>query len=119
MHRFSLSAFSFTLVSLAFLAACKSSVEAGSCLQKGENTCVEYDVAHAAAGKRLCATETWTNGVMSCPSDKRLGICAKGAGAEKDVRFFYPGAPNNYDTASAKTACQAAGGSFAAEPSAP
>lgn len=97
------------LASSIALGGCKPApAEPGSCHRAHENACVEYDGARAAAGKRLCSGTTWTPGAASCPAEGRVGTCAR----EGEVRILYGGAPNNYDPASAKVACEAAGGAF-------
>ena len=87
------------------LAAChKPAGEAGSC-RKSDNTCVAYGPEDSAAGKRMCAGETWTAGATTCPAGS-LTTCQLTEHAEQ----FYPGPPNNFTIASAKTACEYKGG---------
>lgn len=99
----------FRQVLLLLLVACsKQQGEPGSCLRGHDNACVEYTREQAAAGKRMCAGMTWANGANSCPAAGRLGTCTK-----KDVtEIVYSGAPNNFTAASAKSACEFAGGTF-------
>ena len=96
-------------------AACSKQGEAGSCFRPNDNACVEYDRAQGAAGRRLCSGMTWTPGDKSCPPAGRIGSCAKKDGTE----WLYVGAPNNYNAASAKSACElGSGGIFTPAPAA-
>jgi hypothetical protein len=94
-------------------AACHRDAEPGSCHKERENLCVEFGSAEAAAGKRMCAGATWIPGDKSCPSASRIGVCTKKASS---VEQLYGGAPNNYTRESARSACEFAGGTFAAAP---
>lgn len=86
--------------------------EAGSCLNESNNSCTEFSPAQGAAGKRMCPATQWRSGAQSCPTDLRLGACTSRDG----TRWMYGGAPNNYNAASAKSACEFTGGVFAASP---
>lgn len=92
------------------LAACKRDAAPGSCYRTPDNACVEYGRSEAAAGKRLCAGLTWSAGEKSCPVQNRLGTCAKRD--EHTTELLYSGPPNNFTPASAKSACEHAGGVF-------
>lgn len=101
------------LLSVVFASSgCSREGEAGSCFRERENVCVEYGRLQGAAGKRLCSGMTWTTGEKSCPSAGRIGTCMKSSGAE----YMYRGAPNDYSSTGAKTACEWAGGVFHAAP---
>ncbi len=96
---------------LAFAAAataCSTDAQPGSCYRPADNACLGYPRERAAAGKRLCSGMTWTAGEGSCPALGRVGHCAHKEGSE----ILYTGAPNNYTAASARTACEHAGGTF-------
>jgi hypothetical protein len=96
-------------------AGCSNEGEAGSCYRAGDNACVEYPRSQGAAAKRMCAGLKWTPGESSCPKESRLGACARGKDArESGTEWMYGGAPNNYTTASAKSACESGGGVFTA-----
>jgi hypothetical protein len=97
---------------LLVLVACSREGEAGSCFRQPENLCIDFDRSQAAAGKRMCSGLTWTAGEKTCPVAGRLGGCAKAG----HVEYLYAGAPNNYAPASAKSACEYAGGTFTAVP---
>ncbi|MBX3199570.1 MAG: hypothetical protein KF894_15655 [Labilithrix sp.] len=99
------------LAAPATLVAC-SNDEPGSCFRGHDNACIDYDRPQAAAGKRMCAGMTWTPGEKSCPRNDRLGSCTRSGGAE----WVYAGPPNNYGPASAKSACELNGGTFAPAP---
>jgi hypothetical protein len=94
------------------LASCSREAEPGSCYRAPDNACVEYGRARAAAGRRLCAGLTWAAGEESCPAEGRVGACVKAR--EDTTEWLYSGAPNNYTAASARSACEAAGGAFRA-----
>ena len=100
-----------TILFCALIAcACSSKPgEPGSCHRENDNACVDYSAAQAAAARRMCAGNKWTPGEKACGSANRLGSCTKKDGAE----WIYGGPPNNYTAASAKTACDFAGGVFA------
>ncbi|MBX3233041.1 MAG: hypothetical protein KIT84_12795 [Labilithrix sp.] len=90
------------------LGACAKSAEPGSCYRGQDNACVEYDGARGAAGKHLCAGQTWRAGAGTCPREGRVGTCTK-----KDVtEIVYAGPPNNFGAASAQAACEHGGGAF-------
>lgn len=91
----------YTVAVAAALAACnKPPAEAGSCYRPQDNLCIDYASAQAVAGKRLCAGLQWN--ATPCAAANRLGTCAKPDLTE----VYYAGAPNNYDAASAKLACE-------------
>ncbi|HVH47314.1 MAG TPA: hypothetical protein VM925_33495 [Labilithrix sp.] len=97
----------------AIACACSTKAgEPGSCQRAIDNACVDYGAAQASAAKRICAADKWTTGEKTCPTANRLGSCTKKDGAE----WIYGGPPNNYTAASAKTACEFAGGVFGAGP---
>jgi hypothetical protein len=83
-------------------AACSNEGEPGSCYRSNDNACVDYDRSQGAAGKRMCSGMKWTHGARSCPTENRLGACARKGGTE----WLYGGAPNNYTPASARSACE-------------
>ncbi|MDF2695600.1 MAG: hypothetical protein K0S65_3983 [Labilithrix sp.] len=91
-------------------SGCSNETAPGSCFREHDNACVEYTTAQGAAGKRMCSGMKWTAGAATCPTANRLGTCVRGSGTE----FLYAGAPNNYNAASAKTACEHDGSRFIA-----
>lgn len=96
-----------TLGVVMFMFACSTKPsESGSCFRPQENVCIDYAAAQAAAGKRLCAGLQWN--AAPCRAEQRLGTCAKTDVSE----VYYAGAPNNYDAAGAKLACEHASGSW-------
>ena len=99
---------SLSMAASLLLACSKGGEPPGSCLRPQANSCSEYAAAEAAAGKRMCSGMTWTPGEKSCPGPGRLGACEKSSGVE----LLYAGPPNNYTPASARIACEAAGGTF-------
>lgn len=101
----------FSLVLLACGHSTKPG-EAGSC-RDGDNSCIDYTAAQAAAGKRMCPPARWTAGEKSCPTENRLGACTSKDGAAK---WMYGGPPNNFSVASAKSSCEFSGGVFSATP---
>jgi hypothetical protein len=92
---------------LVLASACSKGAEPGACMREHENACIEYGRDVATAGKRMCAGMKWE---ARCPPSGRLGTCAKKDGTE----FVYGGPPNNYSPATAKSACEWAGGTFTA-----
>jgi hypothetical protein len=98
------------LVLALFIAGCSNEGEPGSCYRNPDNACVEYGKAMGGAGKRLCSAFTWRAGEKSCPTENRLGMCAKEKGAVTEI--VYSGAPNNYDISTARNACEFKGGVF-------
>ena len=105
----------FGLVLGLFIAGCSNEGEPGSCYRTPDNACVEYGKAMGGAGKRLCSAYTWKAGEKSCPAENRLGTCTKEKG--KITEMVYGGAPNNYNVATARNACELKGGIFLPVPS--
>jgi hypothetical protein len=94
---------------LLVLAACsKQDAEPGSCYRERDSACVEHPRAQAAAGKRLCTGFRWTPGEGTCPKENRVGTCTRDGHDE----VLYGGPPNYLTPATAKTQCEAAGGSM-------
>jgi hypothetical protein len=96
-----------SLLASITLAGC-TRTEPGTCYRERDNVCVEFVAAQAAAGKRMCANAKWTSGAPSCPTAEALGGCTKKDGVE----YLYGGPPNNYTAASARSVCEAQGGTF-------
>jgi hypothetical protein len=98
------------LAIVAIAASCTPKSEPGSCYRDKDNVCVEYGEAQAAGGKRLCAGYRWIAGAGSCPTEGRVGSCAREGG--KTIELMYSGPPNQFNAAAAKTSCESSGGSF-------
>jgi hypothetical protein len=98
------------LVFLAGVTGCSNEGEPGSCYREPDNACVSYGAPMAGAGKRLCSSFRWIPGEKSCPAEGRLGTCTKEKGAVTELVFG--GAPNNYNVATARNACELKGGVF-------
>lgn len=97
-----------SVLALSFVTSCAPK-EAGSCYRPAENLCIAYTPAQGAGGHKMCVgAMTWTPGADSCPPAS-VGTCTKESGSER----LYPGPPNNYTPASARSACEFAKGSFA------
>lgn len=91
---------------LLLLVGCsKPDAEPGACNRVKDNACVEYGREQAAGGKAKCSGFEWR---ASCPAENRLGTCTTTTGSE----FLYSGAPNAYDTATAKKVCESNAGTF-------
>jgi len=95
------------LLFVALVACSKPVAEPGSCFHPLENSCTEYGPANARAAKRMCRPSDWRPGEHTCPAGS-IGTCRKGGGGD----LLYPGPPNNYTAASAKSACEFAQGTF-------
>lgn len=92
---------------VALAGGCHPPSEPGSCARESESACTEYTAREAAAAKRMCVNQTWTER-GSCPKSGVIGDCVHEGGAVVD--HIYAGAPNQFTAATAQKLCEAKGG---------